>query len=120
EILDEWRMVGAMGGEQLTPATRDRVLTEVESWAARELGDLSEVVAWDERYLIGGGRGGGGREGAARGGGGPPAPGGGAAGAAGGPTDGRSSTHRRLAPDGARGGAGRRFADPRGVAGSDG
>ena len=52
EILDEWRVVGAMGGKQLTAATRDTVLSEVESWAARELGDLGEVAAWDERYVL--------------------------------------------------------------------
>ena len=41
-----------MGGKQLTAATRDTVLSEVESWAARELGDLGEVAAWDERYVL--------------------------------------------------------------------
>jgi hypothetical protein len=52
EILDSWRVVGAMGGKQLSAATRASVLTEVESWAARELGDLGEVAAWDERYML--------------------------------------------------------------------
>jgi ubiquinone/menaquinone biosynthesis C-methylase UbiE len=52
EILDDWEMVGAMGGKHLGTATRARVLTEVESWAARELGDLDEVAAWEERYVL--------------------------------------------------------------------
>lgn len=52
EILDAWRVVGAMGGKQLSAATRARVLTEVESWAACELGDLGKVAAWDERYVL--------------------------------------------------------------------
>jgi hypothetical protein len=45
-------MVGAMGGKHLGTATRARVLTEVESWAARELGDLDEVAAWEQRYVL--------------------------------------------------------------------
>jgi ubiquinone/menaquinone biosynthesis C-methylase UbiE len=53
-ILDGWGEVGAMGGKQLGAATRASVLTEVESWAARELGDLDEVAAWEERYVIDG------------------------------------------------------------------
>ena len=52
EILEAWRVVGAMGGKQLSATTRARVLGEVESWAARELGDLDEVAAWDERYVL--------------------------------------------------------------------
>ena len=52
EILDEWSEVGAMGGKQLSAATRASVLTEVESWAARELGDLGKVAAWDECYVL--------------------------------------------------------------------
>jgi ubiquinone/menaquinone biosynthesis C-methylase UbiE len=56
EILAEWRVVGAMGGQQLGAVTRARVLTEVESWAARELGDLDKAAAWEERYMLGGAR----------------------------------------------------------------
>jgi len=52
EILDAWGVVGAMGGKQLGAATRARVLTEVESWAACELGDLDEVAAWEGRYVL--------------------------------------------------------------------
>lgn len=52
EILDGWGVVGAMGGKQLGAAIRARVLTEVESWAARELGDLDEVATWEERYVL--------------------------------------------------------------------
>jgi ubiquinone/menaquinone biosynthesis C-methylase UbiE len=52
EILEGWRRVGAMGGRQLSDATRTAVLAEVESWAARELGDPGEVAAWDERYVL--------------------------------------------------------------------
>jgi SAM-dependent methyltransferase len=56
EILDDWREVGAMGGKQLSAATRDNVLTDVEAWAARELGDPDEIMSWDERYEISGAR----------------------------------------------------------------
>jgi SAM-dependent methyltransferase len=52
EILDGWGVVGAMAGKQLDAATRARVLTEVESWAAHELGGLDEVAAWEERYVL--------------------------------------------------------------------
>ena len=52
EILDEWGTVGAMGGKQLSAATRAGVLTEVESWAAQELGDLDEAATWRERYVL--------------------------------------------------------------------
>ena len=52
EILDAWGVVGAMGGKRLDPASRARVLTDVESWAARELGDLGEVATWEERYVL--------------------------------------------------------------------
>ena len=52
EILDAWRVVGAMGGKQLGAATRAGVLTAVETWAAGELGDLGEVAAWGERYVL--------------------------------------------------------------------
>jgi SAM-dependent methyltransferase len=52
EILDEWGMMGAMGGKQLSAATRAGVLTDVESWAAHELGDLGEVATWEERYVL--------------------------------------------------------------------
>jgi len=52
EILDEWGMMGAMGGKQLSAATRAGILTEVQSWAARELGDLGEVATWEERYVL--------------------------------------------------------------------
>jgi SAM-dependent methyltransferase len=52
EILDEWGMMGAMGGKQLSAATRAGVLTDVESWAAHELGDLGEIATWEERYVL--------------------------------------------------------------------
>ena len=52
EILNQWRAVGAMGGKELSAATRASVLIEVESWAARELGEVDEVTAWDERYVL--------------------------------------------------------------------
>ncbi len=52
ELLDEWAMMAAMGGKQVSAATRARVLTEVESWAAHELGDLGEVASWEERYVL--------------------------------------------------------------------
>jgi ubiquinone/menaquinone biosynthesis C-methylase UbiE len=52
EILDAWGVVGAMGGKQLGASTRARVSAEVESWAARELGDPGEVAAWEEWYVL--------------------------------------------------------------------
>lgn len=52
EILDEWGTMGAMGGKHLSAATRAGVLTDVESWATRELGDLGEVATWEERYVL--------------------------------------------------------------------
>ena len=54
EILDAWRVVGAIGGKQLSAATRERVLSDVERWAVREFGDLGEVAAWEERYVLDG------------------------------------------------------------------
>ena len=52
EILAACDVVGAMGGKQLGAATRARVLTEVESWAASEMGDLDEVASWGEQYAL--------------------------------------------------------------------
>jgi ubiquinone/menaquinone biosynthesis C-methylase UbiE len=52
EILDDWRAVGAAGGERLSATARARVLTEMERWAARELGDRDKLAAWDERYVL--------------------------------------------------------------------
>jgi SAM-dependent methyltransferase len=52
EILDEWATMGAMGGKQLSTATRAGVLTEIESWAAHELGALGEAATWEEQYVL--------------------------------------------------------------------
>jgi len=52
EILAAWGAVGAMGGKRLGEATRANVLGEVESWAAREIGDLGAVAVWQERYVL--------------------------------------------------------------------
>ncbi len=52
QILGAWGTVGAMGGKQLHTASGAKVLTEVQNWAARDLGGLDEVATWEERYVL--------------------------------------------------------------------
>jgi SAM-dependent methyltransferase len=52
EILTSWETVGAMGGRQIDANTRARLLDELRSWAIRELGDVSVLATWEERYML--------------------------------------------------------------------
>ena len=54
QVVDAWGQLRSMGGTELDPPARARILAELMEWAGRELGDPDTVRVWREHYILGG------------------------------------------------------------------
>ncbi|HUC35601.1 MAG TPA: class I SAM-dependent methyltransferase [Acidimicrobiales bacterium] len=52
QILDEWKAIGATGGQRMDEAARAVVMDKLANWADRELGDPHSVRTWTEQYVL--------------------------------------------------------------------
>lgn len=52
EILDQWSRLTSMGGATLDEESRNSILSEVRSWAEKELGDLDRPETSTEAYRV--------------------------------------------------------------------
>lgn len=53
-VLGSWKAMTTVGGVEVPAPIRSAVLVDLRTWAGRELGDLDEVVEFEERYTLDG------------------------------------------------------------------
>lgn len=52
QSLDSWRSLGRLGGIDVPHAVRDAVLADLEAWAAAAFGDIDQLIAAEEAYVL--------------------------------------------------------------------